>query len=518
MSALQDIVKDLIAHSHEEEWFEFKVDWFEHRTLGEYISAMSNAATVHGRENAYFVWGIENDTHEIVGTKFDIHSEVNGEPLQHYLARLTRPDIGFRFDEIIFDQKRIVVLTIPAADKTPTAFDRERFLRIGSSKVNLMDYPERESMLFDVLRNGQPTIENTESEYQDLTFDKMFMYYTMKKVPINRRTFKKNLGLLTKDGKYNLMAQLLSDNSHIPIRFSIFAGTTKAATMYTVREFGNDCLLFSVDNILNYGDLLNVPQADELNRKTTRIEVPLFDKAVFKEAVVNALLHNRWVDYNAPMFTVYSDRIEILSRGTMPPKQTMAGFYLGESVPVNQKLSDLFLQLHISERSGQGVPTIVGVYGRDAYEFRDNTIAVTIPFDKLDEDFTQVDTQVGVENTQVDAENTQVDAENTQVDAENTQVDAENTQVDVENTQVDTQVDAQVTQVDTQVDILADKLLEYCMTPRSMAEIMEFLGYKERKSARRFVSPLIEQGKIEMTEPDKPNSSKQQYITVVKMA
>ena len=100
--------------------------------------------------------------------------------------------------------------------------------------------------------------------------------------------------------------------------------------------------------------------------------------------MINALLHNRWISYNAPMFTAYSDRVEILSRGTLPPGQTMEGFFLGESVPVNQKLSDIFLQLHISERSGQGVPSIVDVYGRDTYEFRENSIMVNIPYERLE--------------------------------------------------------------------------------------------------------------------------------------
>ena len=58
------------------------------------------------------------------------------------------------------------------------------------------------------------------------------------------------------------------------------------------------------------------------------------------------------------MIMVFSDRIEILSRGTIPPGQTMEGFFAGESVPVNQKLSDIFLQLHISEQTGRGVPKI----------------------------------------------------------------------------------------------------------------------------------------------------------------
>ena len=80
------------------------------------------------------------------------------------------------------------------------------------------------------------------------------------------------------------------------------------------------------------------------------------------------------------MITVFSNRIEILSRGTLAPEQTIEGFFLGESIPVNRKLSDLFLQLHISERSGRGVPKITEMYGRDAFEFRENSIVVTLPF------------------------------------------------------------------------------------------------------------------------------------------
>lgn len=68
---------------------------------------------------------------------------------------------------------------------------------------------------------------------------------------------------------------------------------------------------------------------------------------------------------------MFPDRIEILSRGTIPLGQTMEGFFAGESVPVNQKLSDMLLQLHISERTGRGVPKITEVYGKGTYEFRE---------------------------------------------------------------------------------------------------------------------------------------------------
>jgi predicted HTH transcriptional regulator len=384
MNEFEAIVKELIAHTSEEEWFEFKENWYEEAGIGEYISSMSNVAAMLGKDFAYLVWGVNNDTHDLTDTTFTYHRDVKGEPLEHFLARQITPDIGFSFHELSIKSKRLVILVIPAAKQVPTAFNNVRFLRIGSSKVNLSKYPERESQLFDILRNGLPTIESVEAYEQELSFRKLFMYYEDKGIVLNKNNFEKNLGLRNKTGMYNLLAQLLSDDSQIPIRVSIFRGEDKTAPLYSVREFGNNCLLNSLDKVLEYGDVLNIMQADEKNRLVERKEVPLFSQEAFREAMINAFVHNCWIDGNAPMITVYSNRIEILSRGTLAPKQTINGFYLGESVPVNRKLSDIFLQLHISERSGRGVPQITKIYGREAFEFRENSIVVTIPFERIE--------------------------------------------------------------------------------------------------------------------------------------
>ena len=85
------------------------------------------------------------------------------------------------------------------------------------------------------------------------------------------------------------------------------------------------------------------------------------------------------------MITVYSDRIEILSRGGLAPLQTKAGFFRGHSVPVNEKLSEIFLQLHISEKTERGMPVISSEYGEGAFDFSDNDITVTIPFNFINE-------------------------------------------------------------------------------------------------------------------------------------
>ena len=103
--------------------------------------------------------------------------------------------------------------------------------------------------------------------------------------------------------------------------------------MYSIREFGYQCILYMLDEVLRYGDVLNILQADEKDRIVERKDVPLFENDAFREAVINAFVHNKWVTENEPMITVFSDRIEILSRGILPPEQTLEGFFRGESFP-----------------------------------------------------------------------------------------------------------------------------------------------------------------------------------------
>ena len=43
---------------------------------------------------------------------------------------------------------------------------------------------------------------------------------------------------------------------------------------------------------------------------------------------------------------------------------------------------------------------------------------------------------------------------------------------------------------------------------------MEFLDYRERKTVRRHIKPLIEQGRLAMTLPEVPKSKNQKYITI----
>ena len=94
------LIKEVTSHTYEEEWFEFKANIRKDDDIGEYISALSNAAAYCGRKQAYLIWGVDNDTHEIIGTTFDYYKNAeHGEPLIHYLARKIEPKIDFEFKE-----------------------------------------------------------------------------------------------------------------------------------------------------------------------------------------------------------------------------------------------------------------------------------------------------------------------------------------------------------------------------------------------------------------------------------
>lgn len=58
-------------------------------------------------------------------------------------------------------------------------------------------------------------------------------------------------------------------------------------------------------------------------------------------------------------------------------------------------------------------------------------------------------------------------------------------------------------------------LLEYCKESRDRDEMMKFLGIKHRTTFRSdYLNPLLDEGKIAMTIPDKPRSKNQKFYSV----
>ena len=375
---------EIINNNDECEYVEFKNNYPAEKyaqDIGEYISALSNSAALHKQNYAYMIWGVENSTRKILGTNFVFDLDFNGsEVFKHYLARNLDPRISIKFEEIFISNDRLVCLTIPAAKEVITEFNHERFIRIGSSKERLKKFPKYEAELWAEL-SGSNDITNIESRRTHLTFQILKNYLVTHNYHYSDSTFEENLGLRTKNGEYNLMAELLADNNDIVINVATFA--TKDKTEYLKRnEFGGKCLLLAMEQAKNYIEAINQTYVETKIRP--RKEKSMFNMDAFKEAWYNACVHYKWSEANNPGIYVYPDRLEIESFGGIPADLSKRQFLLGVSKPVNKRLFEIFKSCGFVEESGHGVPTVTKAYGDDSYIFDGKFIKVVIPFDRTD--------------------------------------------------------------------------------------------------------------------------------------
>jgi len=76
--------------SGETEWVEFKRNYHSAQMIGEYISTLTNAACLKYKPKAYLLYGIQDETHEVVGTSFDPYTEKGkGSSLSRILLKRT---------------------------------------------------------------------------------------------------------------------------------------------------------------------------------------------------------------------------------------------------------------------------------------------------------------------------------------------------------------------------------------------------------------------------------------------
>jgi len=78
MENLDKLIKELCLLSDETQWLEFKENNYDPVMIGQDICALANGATLEERSCAYFIWGISDKTHEIVGTNKNLQNIKKG--------------------------------------------------------------------------------------------------------------------------------------------------------------------------------------------------------------------------------------------------------------------------------------------------------------------------------------------------------------------------------------------------------------------------------------------------------
>lgn len=172
----------------ETEWLEYKSNNTDPQMIGEYISAISNSAALERRKKGYLLWGIDDTTHKISGTDFCPGTAKKGnQELENWLVGLSNPRLNIQFIEVYVKNKKVVILEIPMASVKPAAFAGEEYIRIGSYKKKLKDFPEKERALWQLFETTpyemRTAIENVTEEEVTQLLD-CAAYYTLMKLPL----------------------------------------------------------------------------------------------------------------------------------------------------------------------------------------------------------------------------------------------------------------------------------------------------------------------------------------------
>lgn len=321
------------------------------------------------------MWGIEDGTHDIVGTTFSPFSAKKGnEPLETWLLRALAPRIHFRFNEVTVDALPVVLLEVERAFQHPVRFQGEEFIRIGQAKKPLKEAPDRERDLWRILDRvpfeALVAVENVSTdEILQLLDYPAFFELLEHPLPANKDGILdalKNDGLISasNSGRWNvtnlggiLFAKRLGDFSKIrrkAMRIVHYRGKDRTETLREEEPgTGYACGFAGLVSLIN-----SLVPSNEVIEKALRKTVPMFPPLAIRELVANALIHQDFFVTGAgPMVEIFSDRIEITNPGE--PLVDAQRFVDTPPKSRNEVLASLMRRFRIFEERGSGIDKVV---------------------------------------------------------------------------------------------------------------------------------------------------------------
>lgn len=281
------------------------------------------------------LWGINDITHEIEGTKFFPRKAKKGnQELENWLLGNLKPAVDITFVEVETDNGNVVVMEVPAAVNRPTSFHDVEYIRVGSYKKKLKDHPEKERKLwlsFETkpfeLRVAKDNVGVAEvTELLDCA-----AYYTLMKLPLpsNRDTIIHNMldeqFIREMDnGNYEitnmgalLFAKDLKVFDHLKrkairvIRYKGNGRTTAIREQVFTKGYA-----IQFDDITDYIMTL-IPQEEEIDGGR-RQEHIMFPKKAIREMLGNIMIHQDLTAHGAgPMMEVFDTRVESSNPGNL---------------------------------------------------------------------------------------------------------------------------------------------------------------------------------------------------------
>ncbi len=399
------LIRELLKQPNETEWLEFKYNNFDKEMIGEYISALSNSAALNGKTTAYMIWGVDDDTHEILGTSFKPTTTTKGnEALENWLLRLLTPKIEFKFYEVKIENKNMVLLEIAPAHRNPVMFKGVEYIRLNSHKKKLKELPQKERELwrvFDKIPFEKLIAVDNIAESEVLEYLEYTKYFELLKLPLpeSRASILEafiNDDLLQKNdnAKYsitNLGAILFAKDlrkftnlKRKAIRVIQYKDNTKFETIKEIE--GSKGYAVGFEGLIEY--INNLLPSNEVIKQAFRENIRMYPELSIREIVANAIIHQDFFQSgNSVMIEIFTNRFEITNPGA--PLVDTQRFLDSPPKSRNEALASFMRRIGVCEERGSGVDKIVlqsEIYQLPApvFETRDEyTIAILFAHKEL---------------------------------------------------------------------------------------------------------------------------------------
>jgi ATP-dependent DNA helicase RecG len=277
---------------------------------------------------------------------------------------------------------------------------------------------------------------------------------------------------LAKRGKLNLAGLLLFGER--PQLFKplfntkavAFPGTSIGATEYLDSEDFDGTLQQQFEGAVAF--IMRNLRKEQQGQNVNTVGIPEIPRFVFEELFVNALIHRDYLVNGTIRVLVFTDRIEIVSPGALPDNLTVEAIRLGVSVPRN--------------------PIIISFIAKGLLPYRGLGSGILRALEG---------------NAKIDFESSQ-DTLSFKAIVWRKKVKKDNSILGIKSED----------QVGTKSGLSRDQvaILTQLIDNKDIKSLLAIVGRSNRTKFRdQVLNPLIEQGLVEMTIPEKPRSSKQMY-------
>ena len=369
---LSILLKKLVSLPKENEWVEFKQNFHGEDEIGERISAIANSACIDNKAYGYLVYGVDDKTHEIIGTTFKPSQKMVGNnELENWLIQNLTPHIDFRIYEFQCDGKDIAIFEIPAAENEPVDYKKISYIRVGSITRKLSEFPNKERKIWNNVKyNFETAIALGGCSAADVIklidtqayFDMMELPYPTSQDGVIERLIMDGLIVDKEDGISitNLGGILFAKNLHDfknlerkIVRVVQYKGNNKIETILD-EEFPQGYAVGFKTLVKFINDLL---PRNEVIGEALRRNVRMYPQLAIRELVANSIIHQDFkISGTSTIIEIYNDRIEFSNAGA-PLIDTIR--FIDEYRSRNEKMASLMRRLKICEEKGSGIDKVI---------------------------------------------------------------------------------------------------------------------------------------------------------------